>query len=209
MNLVKDVETESFKNWSVNFIANRHFRICFWAHECESPYDPLANQVPSPGNFQLWLMSKVGPVEILETGLPELVIYIPWVYWWRGSGEGGNGGHLILSNSFRNPQRSRREEGRDGGGSEGERPTVTTHSSRNLICEKVSEVDVAVGPKERFGHVAVLGIMANMGGAREICRLSASLIPSPICAQSPKGDRVKSLVPACGTGRGGVGCSEK
>ena len=77
MNLVKDVETESFKNWSVNFIANRHFRICFWAHECESPYDPLANQVPSPGNFQLWPMSKAEPVEIIETGLPELLIYIP------------------------------------------------------------------------------------------------------------------------------------
>ena len=77
LNLVKIVETESFKNWSVNYIAKRNFKICFWAHECESPYDPLANQVPSPGNFQLWLMSKVGPVEILETGLPELVIYNP------------------------------------------------------------------------------------------------------------------------------------
>ena len=78
MNLVKDVETESFKNWSVNFIANRHFKICFLAHECESPDDSLANKVLSPGNPEFGLMSKVGPVEMLETGLPELVIYIPW-----------------------------------------------------------------------------------------------------------------------------------
>ena len=77
MNLVKNVETESFKNWSVNFIANRHFKICFWAHECESPDESLANKVLSPGNPEFGLMSKVGPVEMLATGLPELVIYIP------------------------------------------------------------------------------------------------------------------------------------
>ena len=45
LNLVKIVETESFKNWIVNYIANRNFKICFWPHECESPDDPLANKV--------------------------------------------------------------------------------------------------------------------------------------------------------------------
>ena len=78
LNLVKIVETESFKNWSVNYIANRNFKIYFWPHECESPDDPLANKVPSPGNPQFGIMSEVGPVKMHETGLPELFIYIPW-----------------------------------------------------------------------------------------------------------------------------------
>ena len=52
--------------------------LLFLAFAGESQNDPLANKVPSPGNPQFGLMSEVGPVEMHETGLPELVIYIPW-----------------------------------------------------------------------------------------------------------------------------------
>ena len=62
---------------NVNHII-RDLMLLFLAFAGESQNDPLANKVPSPGNPQFGLMSEVGPVEMHETGLPELVIYIPW-----------------------------------------------------------------------------------------------------------------------------------